>query len=157
MKSNINICFLGLGSNMGDLALNMGVAAQHIARKIGSIVNQSNCIETKAWGIEAQSDFLNQVLVIETQYSALEVLAKIHEIEHEMGRERIIKWGPRLIDIDILFFNEEIWEAANLVIPHPYLAQRAFILHSLVEIAPNKIHPILGKTMKTLLEELAAQ
>ncbi|MEI6311210.1 MAG: 2-amino-4-hydroxy-6-hydroxymethyldihydropteridine diphosphokinase [Bacteroidota bacterium] len=148
---------MGLGSNMGDLALNLSVACQHIEKWIGPITNSSSCIETKAWGIEAQNDFLNQVIVIETSYTAFEVLAKIQEIEHEMGRERIIKWGPRLIDIDILFFNDEIWEAPDLVVPHPYMAQRAFILNSLVEIAPNKIHPILHKSMKTLLEELTAQ
>ncbi|MEY4875951.1 MAG: 2-amino-4-hydroxy-6-hydroxymethyldihydropteridine diphosphokinase, partial [Bacteroidota bacterium] len=112
---------------------------------------KSSIYRTKAWGNENQNDFLNQCLIIETELSAESCLQKILLIEQNLGRKREEKWGPRTIDIDILFFNSEIVDKPNLQIPHPYLHLRRFTLAPLHELIPDFIHPILKKNISELL------
>ncbi|MGN6530630.1 MAG: 2-amino-4-hydroxy-6-hydroxymethyldihydropteridine diphosphokinase, partial [Ginsengibacter sp.] len=108
--------------------------------------------ETAAWGITNQDSFYNQIHIVESEFSAAETLQKILQIEEEMGRVRTIKNAARIIDIDILFFNEEIINNPNLIIPHPQIANRRFVLIPLNELAPKMIHPVLKKNIHELLE-----
>ncbi len=117
---------------------------------IGKILKCSSVYETQSWGKTDEPDYLNQVVQLSTLLSPAEVLSKILNIEAEMGRKRYEKWGSRLIDIDILFYNNEIIKQHNLEIPHPELHKRRFTLDPLVEIAPNFVHPVTNKTMLEL-------
>lgn len=145
------MCFLGLGSNLGDRLLNLDRAEEYLRLNPRlRIIEKSSIMETKPWGNEMQPDFLNYVMKIETELKANALLEMILAIEKKMGRTRDIKWGPRLIDIDILFYGQEIFRDGYLVIPHPYLLQRDFILKALLEIAPDWIHPEYGKTIRAL-------
>jgi 2-amino-4-hydroxy-6-hydroxymethyldihydropteridine diphosphokinase len=144
--------FLSLGSNIGNKILNLNTASENIEKYAGKICSKSSIYETSAWGIIEQDTFLNQVIEIETNLKPSELIAILLKIEEQMGRKREIKWGPRLIDIDILYFSDKIIEQNSLIVPHPYLHQRRFILMPLCEIAPDFEHPILKKTTKELLK-----
>jgi 2-amino-4-hydroxy-6-hydroxymethyldihydropteridine diphosphokinase len=132
---------------------NLETAAALIKERVGKIIKISKIYETEAWGIRDQPAFYNQVLVIESKFSAREVLTAILKIEEEMGRKRTVKNAARIIDIDILFFNEDIVNEQNLVIPHPEIGNRRFVLSPLNEIAPQMIHPVSKKTIQQLLSE----
>jgi 2-amino-4-hydroxy-6-hydroxymethyldihydropteridine diphosphokinase len=153
----INKSYLGLGSNMGDKKLHLANAIKIIKETIGDISRQSSIIETKAWGNTEQENFYNQVVLVNTSLSAIELLDGIAKIEKELGRKKTIHWGPRVIDIDILFYNDEVIDTKVLKVPHPYIQEREFVLQSLVEIAPTFKHPILKKTNMQLLEELTSK
>ena len=142
--------FLHTGSNLGNRSENLRIAIKFIEQEIGKVLQSSAVYETKPWGIVDQPDFLNQALIIETRLSPFEVLKRILRIEKTMGRKREIKWGERLIDIDILFYNDIIIQTKDLTIPHPYLHHRNFVLIPLLEIAPNLKHPILNSTIREL-------
>lgn len=144
--------YLLLGTNLGERENNLKRAIIEIELQVGNLLKSSKIYETAAWGIVDQPSFLNQVLQIETQYSAQTVLKKILKIEQKMGRIREKKWGARLIDIDILYFGSQIIEEQNLVVPHPFLQERRFTLMPLAEIAPDFEHPILKQTNFRLLE-----
>lgn len=145
------ICYLGFGSNLGERLLNLGRAEEYLRQNPQiTIIGKSSIQETKPWGNELQPDFLNYVIQIETDLNAKALLEVILEIEQKLGRTREIKWGPRLIDIDILFYGQEIIRDDYLTIPHPYLLQREFIMAALLEIAPNWIHPEYGKSIRAL-------
>ncbi len=118
-----------------------------------TIKKESEIYETAAWGKEDQEAFLNQVIEVETGKSPQRVLFIVNMIEKEMGRERFEKWGSRLIDIDILYFGDIVFEEDNLLIPHPEIQNRRFTLAPLVEIAPQFLHPKLEKTQAQLLAE----
>lgn len=145
--------FLLLGSNQGERLRNLEDAVSRIEREAGKIVERSAVYKTAAWGMEQQPDFYNQVLKIESVFSADLLLSKLLNIEQGMGRVRIEKWGPRLIDIDILFFGDEVIDTPALRVPHPGIPQRRFTLMPLAEIAPDLRHPVSGKTMTELLAE----
>ena len=147
----MNQLFLITGGNIGDRKKNLENAAALIYERIGTVVKSSKIYETEAWGITDQPAFYNQVLVVESNFSAKEVLSKILQIEEEMGRKRTIKNAARIIDIDILFFNEEIVNEQNLVIPHPQISNRRFVLLPLSELAPQMVHPVFKKTIHQLL------
>ena len=147
----MNKLYLLLGSNMGNSKIQLSKAIMHIEKKIGQVIRQSNLYSTAAWGNKKQSDFLNQVIIVETELSATQTMQAILHIEEKMGRIRTVKNAPRIIDIDILFFNKEIIEQENLNIPHPQLQNRRFVLIPLNQLSPNFIHPSLKNTVHQLL------
>ena len=122
-----------------------------IEKKIGKVIRQSGLYQTAAWGKTDQPDFLNQVIVADTRLTAAQTMETILSIETAMGRIRTEKNAPRIIDIDILFFNKEIIHKKNLSVPHPSIHLRRFVLVPLNELAPTFIHPVLQKTNHQLL------
>ncbi len=142
--------YLSLGSNLGDREKNL-IRAQELLTFNRIIISRASSIyETEAWGKEDQPNFLNQVLEVVTDLSPRFLVNRIGVIEKEMGRVRIEKWGERLIDIDILYFNDEIIEEKDLVIPHPEIQNRRFVLEPMVEIGADQIHPVIGQTQREL-------
>ena len=147
---NANQVYLHTGTNLGGREANLKRANECIAQEIGPIEKASKVYRTKAWGITDQPDFLNQALLVSSLLSPFELLEKIQGIERRMGRVREVKWGERIIDIDILFFNNEIIDTERLTIPHPYLHYRNFVLLPLMDIAPGLLHPGFGLTIAEL-------
>jgi 2-amino-4-hydroxy-6-hydroxymethyldihydropteridine diphosphokinase len=146
------ISYVLLGSNLGNKHLNLEQARSQISLQAGKITKQSAVYQTLAWGNTNQPAFLNQVLEIETDLSPQMLLQKINEIEKGMGRQRRIRWESRLIDIDILYFDDLVLETEILTIPHPQIAFRRFTLVPLAEIAPDYMHPVLKQTNTILLK-----
>ena len=138
---------------MGDRMLVLTKARESIAHACGKIIIQSSVYETAAWGKEDQEAFLNQVIVIETKLSSIDLLTSILKIEEGLGRKRQMKYGPRIIDIDILLFNDEVINIEGLKVPHPQMQNRRFVLQPLNEIAPDKLHPVLKKKISRLLAD----
>lgn len=147
----MNKTYLLLGSNMGNSRQKLLQAQRHIAKQIGSISRSSAFYTTAAWGKTNQPDFLNQVVVVETNLTAATTMQTILSIEKKMGRIRTKKNAPRIIDIDILFFNKEIIKEEALNIPHPQIQNRRFVLILLNELSAKFIHPVLKKTIHHLL------
>jgi 2-amino-4-hydroxy-6-hydroxymethyldihydropteridine diphosphokinase len=147
----MNKIYLLLGSNMGNSKKMLMLAANKIEKSIGKIIRQSNFYQTAAWGKTDQADFVNQVIIVDSKYTAAETIEKILQIESGMGRIRTQKNDPRLIDIDILFFNKEIIHSEKLIVPHIEIQNRRFVLVPLNELSPNFKHPILNKTIHQLL------
>lgn len=145
--------YLMIGGNLGDRKENLQQAIILIRKSCGPLIKISSLYETAAWGLVDQPSFLNQALEISTSLSAIELLSSILSIEKDMGRTRTEKLGPRLIDIDILFFNDEVHDLPHLKIPHPELQNRRFVLTPLAEITPQLQHPVLKKNIAQLLEE----
>ncbi|GAB3532007.1 2-amino-4-hydroxy-6-hydroxymethyldihydropteridine diphosphokinase [Pontibacter brevis] len=145
--------YLLLGGNLGDRVSYLTEARKSIATVIGSITNSSKLYETAAWGKTDQPSFLNQVLAVQTDLRPEQVLLKINTIEQELGRVRLEHWGARVIDIDILFYDQHVVQSQRLTIPHPQLHLRRFTLMPLAEIAPRLVHPVLGKAAEDLLKE----
>ena len=142
-----------IGGNMGDRMANLINANKHIEQEIGNIKLKSSIYETAAWGQTNQPDFLNQALLVHTRLEAAELMSKLLSIENLMGRIRTIKLGPRTIDLDIIYFNNDVISTSLITIPHPKLAERKFVLAPLFEIAPDYLHPILNKTNASMLKE----
>jgi len=117
-----------------------------------TIITQSQIYETPPWGYTNQPAFLNQVILANTSLSAQDLLSRLKNIEQDMGRKPNFRYGPRVIDLDILFFNDEVIQDDNLVIPHPEMTNRAFVLIPMREIAPDFEHPVRKKTIKELAE-----
>ena len=144
--------FLSLGSNLGDRQAVLALAREQIAKRVGEISSESSVYETEPWGVADQPAFLNQVIRVETTLAPEEVLRIILDIEHELGRVRYERWGARVIDIDLLYYNALVLDSARLTLPHPRLQDRLFNLIPLAEIAPGFVHPSLKKTSLELLE-----
>jgi 2-amino-4-hydroxy-6-hydroxymethyldihydropteridine diphosphokinase len=145
--------YLLIGGNLGNRKDNLLKATSLIIEQCGTLTRDSSIYETAAWGITDQPSFLNQALAISTSFNARQLLRKILKIEKEMGRVRKEKLGPRIIDIDILLFENEIHDLRFLKIPHPEMQNRRFVLTPLAEIDPGLMHPVLKKTIAQLLEE----
>lgn len=155
-----NICynmisvFLLLGSNLGNRSNYLKRAIEYIENEIAPIIRISSVYESQSWGNTDAPDYLNQVVVIETSLPAQLILEKVLTIENFLGRKREEKWGSRTIDIDILFYGQEIIETENLRIPHPELDKRLFTLAPLAELAPAFVHPVLKKSILEIKNEL---
>jgi 2-amino-4-hydroxy-6-hydroxymethyldihydropteridine diphosphokinase len=146
-----NRVFLLLGTNLGDRNRNLLVAKDLLSITVGKIIKQSSTYETAAWGKTDQASFLNEVIEVSTLLSPHELLSAILSVEAQMGRVREIKWGARLIDIDLLVYSDIIIESETLVVPHPELHKRRFTLAPLAEIASDVIHPVFQKSFAELL------
>jgi 2-amino-4-hydroxy-6-hydroxymethyldihydropteridine diphosphokinase len=146
--------FLLLGSNLGDQKINLDDAAKHLLSRVGKIIKRSSVYLTEPWGFSHCNYFLNQVLILETELNPEQLLLENLSIEKEMGRERLSEnYTARIIDIDILFFDELVVNLPNLKIPHPHLHKRKFTLVPLEEIAPDLIHPVLMLSCSNLLNK----
>ncbi len=148
----MNDVFFLLGANLGEPLAQLRGAATALEKRVGTIQKTSSVYASVAWGIEEQPPFLNQILLVSSPLSARAILEEIQQIENDLGRVRLQKWGARTIDIDILYYNNEVVDEEDLRIPHPYIAQRRFTLLPLVEIAPDYVHPTRQVTNKELLQ-----
>ena len=147
----MNKAYLLLGGNIGNRLARLKKARQLLEKQVGKVIKYSRVYETASWGNIDQPDFLNQALLIETELTSNQVMDQILFIENTLGRVRAEKNASRIIDIDILFFNEEIIETENVVIPHPQIQNRNFVLYPLNELASQFKHPVLKKTVHELL------
>ncbi|GAB4021005.1 2-amino-4-hydroxy-6-hydroxymethyldihydropteridine diphosphokinase [Spirosoma koreense] len=145
--------FLLLGANLGDRFATLRRAAELIAARVGQVVQPSKLYETAPWGVTNQPAYLNQVIAVDTLLSPESVLLQTQAIEQELGRVRREKWGARLIDIDMLYYDQLIRHTDTLTVPHPHLHERRFTLVPLADVAPGFQHPILGKTTLELLAD----
>lgn len=146
----MNNVYLLLGGNMGQREVFLQKAAAEIELAFGAVIKRSGVYQTPAWGKTDEPDYLNQVLLIQTDKPARQVLETILAIEQKLGRKRMEKWGSRIIDIDILLYGDAIINEPDLIVPHPYLHLRKFAMEPLLEVAPNLLHPLLKKSIAEL-------
>ncbi len=158
--------YIALGSNMGDRKGYLDQAVKSLnalpgypvkdsqgkAAAMGAVEKVSKYYETAPYGVTDQDDFLNACLQLRTLLTPEELLTELHRVEQEAGRERVLRWGPRTLDLDILFYDDLVLESADLCIPHVEMHKRSFVLEPLCEIAPYKRHPVYGKTVQEMLE-----
>jgi 2-amino-4-hydroxy-6-hydroxymethyldihydropteridine diphosphokinase len=147
------ITYLSLGGNLGNTIEIFQNSREILTKKVGKITQISSLYQTAAWGPIPQNDFINQVIEVETKLSAPELMDILLEIELQQGRVRQERWGPRTLDLDIIFFGEQLISTESLEIPHPRMEDRKFVLIPMVEINPNLIHPISRKSIRQILLE----
>ncbi len=147
--------FIGVGSNLGEPARNIDKAKELLlsCRDI-TFVKSSSLYETEPWGLSEQPRFVNAVWLIETDLSPSGLFVLLKDIESRMGRKKVVKYGPRVIDLDILFYGNIIYQDSNLTIPHPRISERSFVLFPLCEIAPDFVHPVKEMKVSLLREKL---
>jgi 2-amino-4-hydroxy-6-hydroxymethyldihydropteridine diphosphokinase len=143
------IAYLALGTNLGDRIANLRAAIEALPPEI-KVLAESKIYETPPWGYENQPAFLNMAVKCETNLEPNSLLIRLKQLEVQLGREQSFHWGPRLIDIDVLFYDDLILESESLTIPHSRLQERAFVLVPLADIAPDFVHPVLKETIKEL-------
>ena len=144
--------YIGIGSNLGNREKNCEKSIQLIEEDSGiKVTKRSSMSETEPWGIKDQPKFINMAVEIVTDLEPEALLSLLKKIETESGRRPGIQWGPRVIDLDILFYDDLVLKTQGLEIPHPQICERDFVLIPLKEIAPDKVHPVLKKTIKELL------
>ena len=155
MCARDNTACIGIGSNQGDAFSNCTVAIDRIcASKKTRLLKQSSYYRTEPWGYKDQDYFINLVIKVQTSYTLLELLDFLQSVERGLERVRTKPWGPRTIDLDILFYNNDIFTSSDLIIPHPHLGKRGFVLIPLHEIDPCLVHPVYQKTIDQLLDNL---
>ncbi|MBI4690283.1 MAG: 2-amino-4-hydroxy-6-hydroxymethyldihydropteridine diphosphokinase [Nitrospirae bacterium] len=147
----MSIAYIGIGSNIGSRKENCEKAIRLLGKSGVTIVKQSSMYETEPWGVKDQPKFINMAIEVETDKEPKELLNILKKIEKEVGRTETVKWGPRVIDLDILLYDDLILKTPELEIPHPLMHERDFVLKPLSEIAPDKRHPVIGKTVKEML------
>jgi 2-amino-4-hydroxy-6-hydroxymethyldihydropteridine diphosphokinase len=151
----MNIAFIGIGSNMGDREKNCLDALRLLEETgVGKILKRSSLYHTPPFGFEQQDWFLNAALKMETSLAPLDFFEALKSMEKTMGRQAGFRWGPRLIDLDLLFYNDFVIESPSLVVPHPGIPKRRFVLEPLAEIEGEWIHPLLKKSVSDLLSGL---
>lgn len=149
----MHVAYVGIGSNLGNREENCLKAIRLLFHKGIAVRKESAMYETEPWGVKDQPMFINMAIEIETDRAPLELLRLLKAIEEEIGRKETVRWGPRKIDLDILFYDDLIINEPGLRIPHPHMHERGFVLKPIAEIAPEKIHPVSRKTIKELLLE----
>ena len=155
MCAMVNTAYIGIGSNQGDAFSNCTVAIDRIcASKKIRLLKQSSYYRTEPWGYRDQEHFINLVIKVQTSFALPELLDFLQSLERELGRTKTIPWGPRTIDLDILFYNNDISTSPRLTIPHPHIGNRGFVLIPLEEIDPHLVHPVYRKTVTQLLDSL---
>ncbi|CCY51346.1 MULTISPECIES: 2-amino-4-hydroxy-6-hydroxymethyldihydropteridine diphosphokinase [Bacteroides] len=145
--------YLGLGTNLGDKEQNLRMSVKKIEERIGNVVSLSAFYATAPWGFSSENSFLNAAVCVETTLLPLQVLEETQRIERELGRtEKSVNglYADRLIDIDLLLYDDRVMDAEGLILPHPLMTERRFVMEPLSEIAPDVVHPVLHKTMKEL-------
>ncbi|MCL4476074.1 MAG: 2-amino-4-hydroxy-6-hydroxymethyldihydropteridine diphosphokinase [Nitrospirae bacterium] len=147
------VVHIGIGSNLGNRGENCLKALDLLSARGVIIRKRSSLHETEPWGVLDQPKFINMAAEGETALGPLKLLEVLKDIEAEAGRKESYRWGPRVIDLDILFYDDMVMDSPELKIPHPLMHEREFVLRPLAEIAPDKIHPVLKKTVKELLSE----
>ena len=150
-KLEIENIFLGLGSNQGDRELNLKNSIKLLNSRAGKVLNISRIYESEPWGVKDQSYFLNQVIEIETHIDPIDLLNICKNIEYDMGRNPEIRWGKRVIDIDILYYQSRVINQKKLIIPHKLMHERKFVMIPLNDLNENHLHPILNITNKEIL------
>lgn len=156
MEDNfVHSAWVGLGTNLGNRFSNLAAARKSIVSDGGNISTVSKIYESAPWGYESKNMFYNQCLVLDTHLSAESLLHLLQDIESEMGRKQSAGgYADRIIDLDLLFFDDLVMHTDDLVLPHPKIQERMFVLRPLAEIAPEKIHPVIGLTVSGLFEKL---
>jgi len=147
------VAYIGIGSNLGNRDLNCFQSIELMKAGSGVVEACSSLHETKAWGVADQPYFINMAVKLVTSYEPLALLQRLQQIEKTMGREKTFRWGPRVIDLDILFYDNLTVVTPELVIPHPGAHERLFVLKPVIDIAPCFIHPLLNKTIQQLYKE----
>jgi 2-amino-4-hydroxy-6-hydroxymethyldihydropteridine diphosphokinase len=148
------IAYIGIGSNLGNRQENCLRAIELLQKKDIIVIKRSSLYETEPWGVKDQPRFINMAIEIDTSLEPKELLKILKNIEKELSREKSSKWGPRIIDLDILLFDDIILNEDNLKIPHPLMQERDFVLRPLCEIAPDIYHPLLKLSMYELMQKI---
>ncbi len=151
----MHTAYIGIGANLGNREENCELAIKFLIKNGITVTKRSSMLETEPWGVKEQPNFINMALEIKTSLKPDELLHFLKNIEIEVGRLPTAHWGPRVIDLDILLYDDIILKTSELEIPHPGISEREFVLKPLAEIASDKMHPVLKKSIRDLLQGLS--